>query len=146
MVDSISVVDLFCGAGGLTYGFEKAGLLVKAGYDIDPDCQFPYDHNTKSKFILENVEYVTGENLEQHFLKSQVKVLAGCAPCQPFSTYARRYSDKQGKWKLLKDFSRLVGECQPEIVSMENVLLAKHHLVFHDFINQLNKLHYCVSK
>ncbi|AVQ74101.1 hypothetical protein B5D77_24935 [Microcystis sp. MC19] len=56
MIDHISTVDLFCGAGGLTHGFEKAGLIVKAGYDIDPACQFPYEHNNKAQFILKNNE------------------------------------------------------------------------------------------
>jgi DNA (cytosine-5)-methyltransferase 1 len=48
-------VDLFCGAGGLTHGFEKARLIVKAGYDIDPACQFPYEHNNNAQFILKNI-------------------------------------------------------------------------------------------
>ena len=50
MFSNISVVDLFCGAGGLTHGLEKVGLTVEVGYDIDPACQFPYEQNNKSKF------------------------------------------------------------------------------------------------
>ena len=142
MAGSISTVDLFCGAGGLTYGFEQAGLPVKAGYDIDPVCQFPYEQNTKAKFVLKNVEYVKGSDLEKHFSGSKIRVLAGCTPCQPFSSYSRRYSDKESKWKLLQDFSRLLQECEPEIVSMENVLQLKHHSVFQEFIRRLEKLNY----
>lgn len=37
----ISAIDLFCGAGGLSYGLSKAGIDVRLGIDIDPDCQFP---------------------------------------------------------------------------------------------------------
>jgi len=142
MAVSISTVDLFCGAGGLTYGFEQGGLPVRAGYDIDPACQFPYKHNTKAEFILEDVERVNGSDLAEHFSGSSVKVLAGCAPCQPFSSYSRRYMDKESKWKLLQDFARLVQECQPEIVSMENVLQLKYHSVFHEFVQQLEDLSY----
>ena len=142
MAGSISTVDLFCGAGGLTYGFEQAGLPVKAGYDIDPACKFPYEQNNKAKFILQDVGNVTGSDLAKYFSGSSIRVLAGCAPCQPFSSYSRRYNDKESKWKLLRDFARLVEECQPEIVSMENVLQLKHHEVFQEFIEKLEKLSY----
>lgn len=145
MTGNISTVDLFCGAGGMTYGFEQAGLPVKAGYDIDPACKFAYEYNTNAEFVLEDVERVHGSDLERHFSGSSVKVLAGCAPCQPFSSYSRRYADKQSRWKLLRDFARLVLECQPEIVSMENVLQVKHHPVFHEFTKQLEKLDYLVE-
>ncbi len=137
MVVSITTVDLFCGAGGLTCGFEQAGLPVQAGYDIDPACRFPYERNTRAQFILKNVEQVSGVELEEYFADSHVKVLVGCAPCQPFSTYSRRYSDKSKKWKLLQDFGRLIQESKPEIVSMENVLQLKYHPVFNEFVEHL---------
>ncbi|NJK52340.1 MAG: DNA cytosine methyltransferase [Leptolyngbyaceae cyanobacterium SU_3_3] len=142
MAGSISTVDLFCGAGGLTYGFEQAGLPVKAGYDIDPICQFPYERNTKAEFILKNVEDISISDLAKHFSSRDIKVLAGCAPCQPFSSYSRRYLDKESRWKLLQDFARLLEECEPEIVSMENVLQLKHHSVFQEFIGKLEQLNY----
>jgi len=143
MARSISTVDLFCGAGGLTHGFEQAGLPVKAGYDIDPACKFPYEHNNNAKFILQDVENVRGLDLFKHFYGSHIKVLAGCAPCQPFSSYSRRYQYRQSKWKLLQDFARLIAECQPDIISMENVLQLKHHSVFDEFITYLKKFNYC---
>ncbi|MGK7903532.1 MAG: DNA cytosine methyltransferase [Hormoscilla sp.] len=143
MAISISTVDLFCGAGGLTYGFEQAGLPVTAGYDIDPACKFPYEHNNKAKFLWQDVQNVSGLDLAEHFSGSSIKVLAGCAPCQPFSSYSRRYHDRQSKWKLLQDFARLIAECEPDIISMENVLQLKLHSVFQEFILQLKKLNYC---
>ncbi|MEG4499390.1 DNA cytosine methyltransferase [Microcoleus sp. F10-C6] len=143
MTRSISTVDLFCGAGGLTHGFEQAGLPVKAGYDIDPACKFPYEHNNKAKFILQDVANISGSELGEHFSTSSINILAGCAPCQPFSSYSRRYNDQQLKWKLCRDFARLIEESQPDVISMENVLQLKHHSVFYEFINQLKKLNYC---
>lgn len=142
MACGISAVDLFCGAGGLTYGFEQAGLPVKAGYDIDPTCQFPYEQNTQAKFILKNVEDVTVDDIKNFFSKEDIKVLAGCAPCQPFSSYSRRSFGKDLRWKLLQDFARLLEEVQPEVVSMENVLQLKHHPVFQEFILKLESLDY----
>ncbi|MBE9126212.1 MULTISPECIES: DNA cytosine methyltransferase [unclassified Coleofasciculus] len=142
----ISAVDLFCGAGGLTHGFQQAGLPVNVGYDIDPACEFPYEYNNKARFILKSVEEVTGAELIQHFPVGDIKVLAGCAPCQPFSTYSRRYGNKQAeKWELLKDFIRIVRECVPEIVSMENVPQLEQHKVFHEFTSELKQLGYFVT-
>jgi DNA (cytosine-5)-methyltransferase 1 len=142
---SISTVDLFCGAGGLTHGFERAGLPVKAGYDIDPACKFPYEYNNKANFVLRDVEYLSGSDLVEHFSGSSIKILAGCAPCQPFSSYSRRYNDKESQWKLLRDFARLVQESEPEIISMENVLQLKHHPVFQEFIENLKTLNYYIE-
>ncbi len=139
---SISTVDLFCGAGGLTHGFEQAGLPVKVGYDIDPACKFPYEYNNQAKFVLQDVENISGRHLAEYFSGSSIKILVGCAPCQPFSSYSRRYNDKKSKWKLLQDFARLIAECEPNIISMENVLQLKHHPVFQEFIIQLKKLNY----
>ncbi|MDB9521646.1 DNA cytosine methyltransferase, partial [Dolichospermum circinale CS-1225] len=142
MTGSIAIVDLFCGAGGLTHGFEQAGLPVKVGYDIDPACKFPYEHNNKAKFILQDVENLSGSDLAEHFSGSSIKILVGCAPCQPFSNYSRRYNDKKSKWKLLQDFVRLVKESEPDIISMENVLQLKYHAVFQEFIENLENLKY----
>ena len=139
------LLDLFCGAGGLTHGFEQAGLPVKVGYDIDPACRFPYEHNNKAKFILQDIENVSGSNLAEHFSGSSIKILVGCAPCQPFSNYSRRYNDKKSKWKLLQDFVRLVKESEPDIISMENVLQLKYHSVFQEFIENLESLKYDIE-
>lgn len=141
----ISAVDLFCGAGGLTHGFQQAGLPVNTGYDIDPACQFPFEHNNKARFILRSVEDISGKDLAENFPAGDIKVLAGCAPCQPFSTYSRRYTDKKSKWKLLYDFARLVEECDPEIVSMENVPQLRRHTIFREFTTELQQFGYLIA-
>lgn len=148
----ISAVDLFCGAGGLTHGFEKAGLAVNVGYDINPRCKFPYQENNKAKFIQKSVEDIRRIDLEKHFPEGHLKVIAGCAPCQPFSNYSRRYDVRDSgtefyrslKWKLLYDFARLVKECMPEVVTMENVPQLQKHQVFEEFITKLENLKYFV--
>ncbi len=48
---TVKVIDLFCGAGGLTHGLQLAGLDVVAGIDLEGECRFPYERNNKSKFI-----------------------------------------------------------------------------------------------
>lgn len=142
----ISCVDLFCGAGGLTHGFILEGLPVKAGIDMDPACRFPYEANNQAKFIERDISTVTAETLDELFGDAELKILAGCAPCQPFSTYAQRYEldGKDGKWGLLYQFARLAEETSPDVITMENVPTVAKHAVFHDFVDTLKRLGYNV--
>jgi DNA (cytosine-5)-methyltransferase 1 len=141
-----SCVDLFCGAGGLTHGFVLEGLPVVAGIDLDPACRFPYESNNNAKFIEKDVSKVHGTDLEDLFGDAEFKILAGCAPCQPFSTYAHRYklNSKDGKWGLLYEFSRLAQGNRPDVITMENVPTVAKHKVFGDFVNSLKDIGYNV--
>lgn len=141
-------VDLFCGIGGLTYGIRKAGITVAAGIDIDSTCQYAYEENNDSVFINKGVEDIKKEEIESYYPKGCIKVLMGCAPCQPFSTYSLRYTKegpKDEKWKLLYYFRDLVKEIKPDIISMENVPQLVKKEVFGDFVNGLEAQGYHVS-
>lgn len=141
-------VDLFCGIGGLTHGVELAGINVAAGIDIDETCRFAYETNNNAKFINEGVENVTAQFIQSLYPNNSIKILMGCAPCQPFSNYSLRYNKdgkKDEKWKLLYYFSNIVREMQPEIISMENVPQLETEKVFLDFVKSLEELGYNVS-
>lgn len=141
-------VDLFCGIGGLTKGLSLAGIDVAAGFDMDESCRFAYEKNNNSVFICEDVLKTKPEEVMKYYQGAEIKILVGCAPCQPFSRYSSRYR-KEGqpdeKWKLLYSFSRLVKECTPEIVSMENVPNLRDEIVFDDFVNTLHEFGYFVD-
>ena len=94
MNDDISCVDLFCGAGGLTHGFILEGLPVNAGIDLDPACRYPYEKNNDAAFIEQDVAKMGVDEVASLFSPGTIRVLAGCAPCQPFSTYSQRYDTK----------------------------------------------------
>jgi len=142
----ISAIDLFCGAGGLTYGLIKAGVNVVAGFDIEAACKYAYEHNNEGAiFLNKDVEKINGEELKGLYPKGHIKLLAGCAPCQPFSTYSQGRDVKNDKkWPLLYAFSNLIDEVLPELVTMENVPDVTRHEVYHDFISHLQRLGYRV--
>lgn len=142
----ISCVDLFCGAGGLTHGFVQEGLPVAAGIDLDPACRFPYEANNQARFVERDIRKVTITELKDLFGDADITILAGCAPCQPFSTYAQRYEldGKDGKWGLLYEFARLAKGVCPDAITMENVPTVAKHEVFHDFVDTLKRLGYNV--
>lgn len=140
----IEAVDLFCGAGGLTRGLLDAGVAVKAGFDMDPACKHAYEHNNRgAKFYEADVAELTKADLEKHWSKGAIRLLAGCAPCQPFSTAANaaRPSDDK-RYDLLDHFSRLVASCLPDLVTMENVPRVKNHPPFERFVESLREHQY----
>lgn len=141
-----SAVDLFCGAGGLSHGLIKEGIPVIGGIDVDPDCKYPFEYNNKAKFICKSVGKLSGKNVAELYPKSHIKILVGCAPCQPFSTYTQRMDKSiDSRWNLLGSFARIVKEVKPEIVSMENVPHLIKHKIFNDFISTLHNLGYHTS-
>lgn len=141
----ISAIDLFCGAGGLTHGLIKSGIKVQIGVDIDPICKYPYTINNNVKFILKPVEELTGSELKSYLPEDGVSLLAGCAPCQTFSTYNHKAKQSDKRWWLLLQFSRLINEVQPNLVTMENVPGLIHQNVYHSFVTSLKRNGYYVK-
>ncbi|OGN47762.1 MAG: DNA (cytosine-5-)-methyltransferase [Caulobacterales bacterium RIFCSPHIGHO2_12_FULL_68_13] len=120
-VPVVKVVDLFCGAGGLAYGLKAAGLEIAAGVDLDPTCRHPFESNTAGHFEKASVSDLKCETVARWFEGADVRVLAGCAPCQPFSTYSQKRKTPDARWSLLRSFLALAVDLRPEIVTMENV-------------------------
>ncbi len=151
--EKYSVVDLFCGIGGLTRGFLDKGFDVTSGIDVDEDCRFAYEKNNKSQFIGKSVSDLTPEFLNSLFRENSSKILIGCAPCQPFSIFNQKSNGKVSdenseRWRLLYSFAELITEVKPEIVSMENVPLLKtfkNGKVLNDFIETLESNGYHTS-
>ena len=140
-----NVVDLFCGVGGLTKGLSTAGLNVLAGIDFDADCEFAYTYNNKAKFHCRDIGELDSLFVKKLFPKTGLKVLSGCAPCQPFSRYGRGAVQRRSKWSLLSDFARIAIDVRPDVVTMENVPELEHHRVFDNFLTTLNKAGYFVE-
>ena len=135
----ITCVDLFCGLGGLTHGLIRGGVRVVAGVDVDPQCRFPYEQNNDAIFLERDIRQLSGDALRGMWAGGTHTLLAGCAPCQPFSTYSRkgRKFRQDTKWDLVADFGRLVRESQPDLVTMENVPQLLAHEVFQEFLSSL---------
>lgn len=116
----VSAIDLFCGVGGMTHGLYKEGINVVAGVDLDSTCKYAFEKNNAAKFVEADIRKIDPADLAALFPKGDLKLLAGCAPCQPFSGY-RGKVPKSDKWDLLYSFADLVEKLQPDLVTMENV-------------------------
>lgn len=144
---TIKAIDLFCGIGGLTHGLVKEDIPVIAGFDIDTSCKFAYEANNNAKFIDKDVSDITKKELDELYGDTDIKILVGCAPCQPFSTYTKNKDKrKDQKWALLYKFRDIIQKVKPEIISMENVPQVKKHDVYKDFILSLKEEGYEVNE
>lgn len=140
---SLYAVDLFCGAGGLTRGLLDEGVSVLAGYDLDPACRYPYEHNNGVPFIEQDVSELNPEDVARLFPHNVVRIVAGCAPCQPYSNYSRGsktvYEDR---WYLLGAYSHVVEGLHPEFATIENVVQLRKHPSYTELVRRLRDMGY----
>lgn len=143
----IVAIDLFCGIGGLTYGLQDSGIKVTAGVDFDVSCKETYEKNNSTIFLHKDISSLNGEELLEYYNNADIKILVGCAPCQPFSQHQKNKKDrkKHKDWGLLYEFLRIINETNPDIVSMENVPALQYEEVFLDFIKSLTELGYKIT-
>lgn len=116
-----TVLDLFCGCGGLSLGFEQAGYDVLAGIDVWKDALVTYQANHKnSKAIQADLMTLQPEEVSKTIGTTSVDVIIGGPPCQGFSIAGKRIIDDERN-KLYKSFVRMVEYFKPKAFVMENV-------------------------
>ncbi len=139
-----TVLDLFCGAGGFSRGFELAGFRIAMGIDVDHYCVISYSLNFPDAIVLRrDVRCVTGR-LVLEYLGDPPDVVIGGSPCEAFTDVNpnrlanpldRLYVDELGQLTL--HFIRIVGELKPRVFVLENVVgLAREPLrsaIEHEF-------------
>lgn len=112
------VVDLFCGCGGLSLGFQNAGMNVVAAYDNWPAAVWVYntnfDHPTHT-FDL-SLEQKASENISQY----KPDMIIGGPPCQDFSSAGLRNEDN-GRGNLTISYAKIISIVRPKWFVMENV-------------------------
>lgn len=119
-----TVIDLFCGAGGLSAGLEMAGFRVVVGND-----HFEAAGETFSKthphatFIPGPIQELSVEKLLEvsGLQPGELKVLVGGPPCQAYSVYNHQRGMHDERASLFKEYLRIVEGMQPEWIVMENV-------------------------
>tara|TARA_B110000971_G_C19978202_1_gene486039 strand:+ start:346 stop:1488 length:1143 start_codon:yes stop_codon:yes gene_type:complete len=124
-MDSLKVIDLFAGAGGLSQGFRDAGFDIISAVEINKNLSQTYKENfPKTKIFEEDIIKIKSKSLlSKH---SSVDVIIGGPPCQGFSMSGKRIrnngiflNDKRNV--LFKEFVRIIKELKPKVFIMENV-------------------------
>lgn len=117
----LALIDLFCGAGGLSEGLRQAGFSPLVGVDSDPRVLATYTANhPDSKPVLADIATTTGKHLLKLAGTDEIDLLAGGPSCQGFSTHGKRIEDDPRNF-LFNEFVRLVKEVEPKFFLMENV-------------------------
>lgn len=121
MENVLNCIDLFCGCGGLSLGFEKAGINVLVGIDAWQDAITTFNYNHKnSKGICADLSTLEPSEIEKELNGKSVDLIIGGPPCQGFSVAGKRIVDDVRN-KLYKNFVRFVEYYKPKAFMMENV-------------------------
>ena len=147
--NALTAVDLFCGAGGLTLGLKRAGFKVVAGVEINPEIAKTYKTNhPKTKLLIRDVRETTGKEILESVGLKEIDLVAGCPPCQGFTTLTTKYHRKDPRNDLVLEMARLIEETMPKMVMMENVpgLANRGKPLLDEFVKRLESLGYLVNK
>ena len=116
-----TVIDLFCGCGGLSYGFIEAGYEVVLGIDHWQDAIKTFEHNHKgSKGLVADLFNETPKEISKKTGIKKADIIIGGPPCQGFSIAGKRIVDDERN-KLYKSFVSFVEFYKPQVFLMENV-------------------------
>ena len=119
---NIPTIDLFSGAGGLSYGLKSCGLDIRAAVEIDPNAINTYKRNIGDVVIDRDISEISGKELLEFagIKKGEMFILAGCPPCQGFSSVGPR-DETDIRNQLVFQYVRLILETRPWFIIMENV-------------------------
>ena len=114
----MKVIDLFCGCGGLSLGFQKAGYEVLAAFDNWDEAVTVYHNNFVHPVIKQDLSDV--ETTVEEIKKFNPDMIIGGPPCQDFSSAGKRNEDN-GRGDLTVHYAQIVSAIKPEWFVMENV-------------------------
>ena len=120
----IKCADFFCGCGGTSAGFARAGIQIVVGIDNDPDAAITFRANFPEALFLEgDIRALRATDLQSHITRDEkdVWLFSACAPCQPFAKHRQSSLLQDDKANLLSEFLRFVDEYRPELLFVENV-------------------------
>jgi DNA (cytosine-5)-methyltransferase 1 len=143
-----TAIDLFAGPGGLTLGLKSAGFRVVGAVEVDPLAAATYHHNHPEVVIWrEDIRTVRGADLTQKLGLAAVDLVAGCPPCQGFSSVRtrNRATVDDPRNDLIAEYVRIVRELRPRAVMLENVPRLRHDERWHFAVEELERLGYPAS-
>ena len=124
MIKKLKVIDLFCGVGGLSYGFaHDDNFEIVAANDILPNMAKAYSLNHSTvKVYAEDIKDFGAEKIERDLsLKAtEIDIIVGGPPCQGYSTVGKRLIDDP-RGKLFQEYYRVLKEFNPKLFLFENV-------------------------
>jgi len=148
----MNVIDLFCGAGGLSEGFKQAGFNIVLGVDNDPVALETFRKNhSNSEILCKDILKLSKEDVWKKIGYQNIELIIGGPPCQGFSL-ARKRDPKDQRNELIKYFLKIVFEIKPKMFLIENVsglLSMRNHKgknIIEEIMNLTKKEGYFIKK
>jgi DNA (cytosine-5)-methyltransferase 1 len=146
---AIFSLDLFSGVGGLSEGMHQAGFKTQLAFEIDDIASKAYKLNhTRTKVITKDIQKVKIAEVKRQLKGKKIHLLAGCPPCQGFSTLRtlnKRTPVKDDRNELIKEYVRFVRALKPYTIMMENVPGLIHYKLFKESVQELRDLGYHID-
>lgn len=119
----LTLIDLFAGAGGTGYGFQRAGFSILEAIEIEPSATETYSKNLRVKVTPSDITKIKPSRLRRKLKlkKGELDVLVGCPPCQGFSRMRNMEGRKDSRNKLVLKYFEFVDEFKPRFAVFENV-------------------------
>lgn len=145
----LTAIDAFSGCGGLTVGLKRAGFRVAAAIEVEPHAFSTYKANhPEVKCLLQDIGTVSGDALLDLAQTDRIDLLAGCPPCQGFTSLTAKYKGKvDPRNALVLEMARLAEEVRPRAIMMENVpgLMRKGRPLYEELCDRLEAIGYRLS-
>lgn len=146
----MNVIDLFCGAGGLSYGFEQAGFKTVLGVDINPFAleTFNKNHNNSKTLCGDLTSDSFKDEIIKHLKGLKITGILGGPPCQGFSLKGKKLGLNDNRNYLFQEYLKIVKRIDPDFIVMENVkalISTAGGYFFNETENQLTKLGFSVQ-
>jgi DNA (cytosine-5)-methyltransferase 1 len=142
-------VDLFSGCGGMTQGMRLSGFNVGVAVEIDKNAAVAYKMNhPKTKVLQRDIRKIDSKEIRSLFVNERIDLLAGCPPCQGFSSLRRlnrKRSARDERNKLILEYLRMVRELMPLTIMMENVPGLVNYYLFKRTVKELRKIGYALD-
>lgn len=144
----MNAIDLFCGVGGMSLGFERAGFDVLAAFDFEHRHVEAYNYNRRKEVaIIADIHKLSSDEIFSlcNGVK-EIDVIFGGPPCQGFSVAGKGILEDERN-SLLHEFARVVGEVKPKIFVAENVtgiLSSKYSELIKRFQDQMISFGYTI--
>lgn len=142
----LNAIDLFAGCGGLTQGMHDAGFHTRVAVELEAVAADAYKLNHPDTHVIQkDIRKINIEEIKEFLGGEPLHLLAGCPPCQGFSS-VRRLNKKQSvrdkRNNLVLEYFRMVKELKPLTIMMENVPGLKDYYLFKDIVKELDALGY----
>ncbi len=133
----MKVLDLFCGAGGLSIGFKNAGFNV-TGLDISESAKKTYQANEIGRFFI--------KDLSKEGIAGDFDIITGGPPCRPWSSVnTTRRGIRHKDYGLVSQYFKMIEEKKPKFFILENVPALSNTEVIKEYIEELSLKEYSIK-